>query len=611
MPNARHSSLPEANGDRRFYSVNWHEPLVLTPVTLHVFFLVYLVNCIVFYQDRIILDVVYQLNEGLLAKGSFWISLGRPFIQVPPQILPWLVVQLGLSLKAVALAYSVGFCLFHYAMTLALYYGFRRRDLATLFVFIILLYLVHNNFYMNADGTHIIPWALCMLAVLQHPIQSRAGHIGVVLGTALFGLITASSHPFAIPLTLALAGYAFFASDQRRQLISPLAAMVTALVIYYLWKKASMGEYERVRMNMVSLSMLIKSGPSFVRYFMFGHAFALVGMVLLAGMGFFCASYRGRYWFSALCMVGYAAVIASYSPPFNPFYYWHCLMPVYAIMAVSFFDSHSGTRTTRLFSRLFFVAAMLWAVIGTLSDVTELRFRSDFQTNLVNALSHEPDGKYIIEDGQLSRDSLYSFGLGALLEETSTRSALDDRTAFPLLISRSAFDSEHWAFSPESAATHSAYLPWIPLKKETFTPAIVPAPRSQIAKQARQLSLTYPEEPTGRRFVDGWLVNYMRPLRLVYTIPVSLTNLGTAPFPARDTENIPVMFGYYWYRDGKILYENLVAEYLPLNVQTSFQHTLDIRRDNIPSDACLGIDLFIYGRPLIHPKAYDALRPYK
>jgi hypothetical protein len=584
----------------------------LTPTALHLFFLLYAINCAVFYQDRMILDTVKLLAWKLLAQDALFVEHGRAFIQLPPQILPWLAMKIGLPLKGVALAYSLGFCLYHYLMALLLYYGFRRRDLATLLVLVILIHLAHNNFYIIADGMHIIPWALCMLAVLQYPTRSLSGRVLVALGAVVFAVITASSHLFGLPLSLALGGYAFFISDRRKRLLPALAVTVVGLMVFYAWHRAGMNEYEREKMGRIGLEMLRGNGRAFALYFVFAHAGALAGAALLGSMGLFHTAHRGACFFSALCVLGYATLIAAYVPineGFIHLYYWHCMMPMYAIVGTPFFDAHCAVPIMRVLSRPLLAGGLAWSVVGSASDLSALRERSAFQTHLCGALAENGQGRFIVEDKQLSRDPAKKFPRGFLLDETGIRTSYTDPAKATLLISQATHAAEYWAFAANEGGAPSRYLPWHPAKQEAFVPAIVPAPRAEILRQAGCISLDYPENPTYMRVIDGWLSNYLRPPKVVYSVPVAVTNRGVTPFPACDTERTPVMFGYYWQRGGTILFEDLNAEYLPVNVKTTFQHTLNVRRAGIPHDARLTVDLFLNGQPLLCPEAYYRLIP--
>ncbi len=596
----------------RFFPRGWRDPFSLAPWLLHVFFLLYAVNCLVFYQDRMIVDAIGWLNGHLLAQDTLFIRRGRAFIQLPPQMLPWLAVQMNLPLKWVAMAYSLGFCFYHYLMALLLYYGFRRRDLAALLVLAILLYLVHNNFYIIADGMHIIPWALCLLAVLQCPAQRLSGQVLVALGTVLFAVITASSHLFGLPLSLALGGYALLASDRRRRLMPALVLMTAALLVYYFWHRVGMDKYESDKMGQIGLQTLRKNGLNFVRYFTFAHAYALAGVLALGAFGWFQAAHRGVCWFSALCTLCYAAMIASYMPLGDRYihvYFWHCMMPMYALMALPFFDMHGDMTGKGAVSRCMLAVAAVWAVAGSAMDLSAFRERSAFQTNLVRALDENGKHLFVMNPKRLSRDNARAFAPDFLQEETSARTAYDDPVKTTILMSSSMFNAGCWAFSPNWAKTHSRYLPWLPLKKEDFSPAIVPAYRGEILRLSAQMSLEYPERPASVRLIDGWLSNYLHPPRLVYNVPVSVINRGDRPFPACDETDTPVMFGYYWHRNGKILFQDLKAEFLPLNVKSTFQHTISVQRAGIPGDARLSMDLFLNGVPLLHPETYYALIP--
>lgn len=586
----------------------WREPFLLSPKALHVFFLVYALNCIVFYQDRMLLDTTEWLNSHLLAYGTFWTSHGRFFSQAPPQVLPWLAIQIGLPLKGVALAYSLGYCLYHYLMALLLFYGFRRRDLAALLLFIIAIYLVHDNFYMQAEPMQLAPWALCTLAILQRPTQTSFGRMLAALGVALFALITVSSHPYGLPLLLAFGGYAFFRSDHRKQLLPAIIVMIVTLAAFYAYHKAYMDSYERKRLSQVGLEMLRANGLDFARYFLFAHTFALGGIALLTAQGLIHRALRASYWFSALCMLGYATMIASFSPLFLHPYHWYCLIPMYAIMGAPFFDAHGTKPSMGGFARVFLAIAILWAFIGIAADLTAFRERGSFQTNLVNALSEEGKRRFIVDPKRLSLDYPKSIlAQWYLAEETSTRTAFADPSRITTLLPKNLYRDNYWMFS--TTKSQSRYLPWFPLKKSDFISAIVPVPRTAIQQRAAQIKLDYPEHPTSLRVVNGWLCNYARPPKLVYSVPVTVTNSGSQTFPACDTENTIVMFGYYWQRDGKIIYEDLQAEYLPIDVKSTFHHVLNVQRGGIPRDARLTIDLFLHGRPLLYPDLYDSLIP--
>ena len=594
----------------RLLPPSWRSPFQLSPWALHVFFALYAANCIVFYRDRMILDTAKLLASELLAHDSLFVVHGRAFIQIPPQLLPWLAIHLGFPLSYVAAAYSLGFCLYHYAMALLLFFVFKRRDLATLLVLVVLVYLVHANFYILVDGMQIVPWALCMLAVLQRPATTLLGRMLVVIGTVGFALATLSSHPFGLPLCLALGSYAFWADEDRRRLVPALVVMTTALLLFYAWRKSGMDDYERAKLAQVGLAALWKNGWMFVRYALFAHGLAWCIALFFAVYGAVHSGRRAACWMTIPAMVAYTALIGCYLPmrwEFLHVYAWHCMLPMYAIMAVVLFDRGGSTPALRAVSRVVFAAVALWAVLGTTLDLTAFRARAEFQNGLCEALGGEAGGCYVLEDRQLSTDFARSLGRDFLPDETCLRSAYDRPGKTTILITRANFERATWIFSRRAAEAPSRYLDWYPVSRNRCVSAVIPVQRADLVRAAGHLSLQYAPGPWALRLVDGWLSNYRRPLQLVYDVPVSLVNTGKAPFPARDTADNPVMFGYYWHRNGKILYQDLKAEFLPVDVRTTTRHRLNVKRAGIPSDATLGMDLFLENRPLLHPEEYYAL----
>lgn len=598
----------ESPAGGRIFPIAWHEPLLLSPIALHVFFLVYALNCIVFYQDRWVFDTAEWLGSGLLTKGTFWTSHGRAFVQIPPQVPPWLAIQAGLSLKGIVVAYSLGYCLYHYAFALVLYYGFRRRDLTALLVLIIVLHLVHNNFYMQAEPMHMVPWVLCVLAMLQQPAGRFPGRAMLALGVALFSLIAVSAHLLGLPVLLVIGVYAFLTGSRRKQLLPVLILMLATLAAFYIHRKTAVDSYERKRLAQIGLDMLMRNAPEYLRYYLFGHTYAIAGMALIIARGFFYRTHRLVYWIMALSMLAYATLLASFSPLFFHLYHWYGTLPVYLIMGIPFFDARFPTPGSGFYARLLLAVAIPWAAIGTVSDLHALRERRAFQLHLADALAEDGKQVFLMDNKRLSLDySKEILTQWYLAEESSERTALVGRSNATILWPRTLGRRSHWMFDASRKPT--PYLPWFPLKMDELVPTMVPVEREKIQQRAAQVELEFQERPSSLNVIDGWLCNYVRPPKVVYSVPVAVKNSGTLPFPCRDKEGSSVMFGYYWHLDGKILYEDLRAEYLPIDVKSTFHHVLNVQRSGIPNNARLVVDLFLDGRPLLHPEIYQALSP--
>lgn len=90
--------------------------LVKEDVLLHVAFLIWAILAAYYYQERLYSDSGFYLAK-VVHYGWFRVELGR-YVLVFSQWLPLLCLQLGLEMKVVLLAYSIGHVLFFYGIYL-------------------------------------------------------------------------------------------------------------------------------------------------------------------------------------------------------------------------------------------------------------------------------------------------------------------------------------------------------------------------------------------------------------------------------------------------------------------------------------------------------------
>lgn len=182
---------------------------------------------LIWFQERVVLpDQSNYLMELLISDTGFAVFHAR-FISVFTQILPWLGIRAGWSLRTISQLYSLNVELFHLGCALACL-GLRRPRLAIAVVLCHLLLTTDTFFWSISELTLSISLMFPLIAALQRFQQNLAS----VLVIAVLTTIIAFGHSLMIfPFAFAIFLLWDSRSVVRKALLFGIGAYVAAFFI--------------------------------------------------------------------------------------------------------------------------------------------------------------------------------------------------------------------------------------------------------------------------------------------------------------------------------------------------------------------------------------------
>ncbi|MGH1337057.1 MAG: hypothetical protein ACRBFS_13110 [Aureispira sp.] len=159
---------------------------------LHLAFLIWAIFAAYYYQERLYSDSGFYLAK-VVHYESFWVELGR-YVLVFSQWLPLLCIKLGMGMKAILLAYSVGHVLFYYSIYLFCRYYWKEGHIGWWLIGIQCIGLLHGfcapafESYYNAG--FLVLWALLLTR------EKRSWPF--LLGVVLLSLLAVANYALAI-----------------------------------------------------------------------------------------------------------------------------------------------------------------------------------------------------------------------------------------------------------------------------------------------------------------------------------------------------------------------------------------------------------------------------
>lgn len=132
----------------------------------HLAFALWAVLALWFFQERMYADSGFYIAK-VVHYESFWVELDR-FILIFSECLPLLCMKLGLPLKTVLLAYSVGHVLFFYGNYLIARYHYQNRHAGWMLLAIQTVGILHGfcapGFEFYYGGGFLVLWAVVFQA---------------------------------------------------------------------------------------------------------------------------------------------------------------------------------------------------------------------------------------------------------------------------------------------------------------------------------------------------------------------------------------------------------------------------------------------------------------
>lgn len=201
----------------------------------HVFSWVLILLSVGLYQERLNNDAAYYITKVINEEG-FHVELGRLVLALS-QILPLLALKLGLSLKAILLAYSLNAPLYFYGFFVLFMHGFKKPGLAIAVVISQLVGVSFGYFTPMFELYYSVPWVfLCYMLLSQVGNPKR---YAIFLVSAIFAV---TAHMNGILLLLFLVALDF--AQYRKYRWAHWCVLFLVLIGASIYKSMYPSEYE-------------------------------------------------------------------------------------------------------------------------------------------------------------------------------------------------------------------------------------------------------------------------------------------------------------------------------------------------------------------------------
>lgn len=575
----------------------------------HAIFIAYCVFALFYFRERVLYDTSLFLNTGPLLEGTFFKALDRVTVQVPPQVFPLIVVRLGGSSAAAAMAYSLNFAVFHYVFWMLFVHGYRRFDLGIAYIACILLHLVHNNIFIQADLMHAASYLIAFMAAAQsQPASAIAARLIRPASMMLFAFAGCLGHPLMVPLLFFFTIYIVLL--MRRFDVSVITAVILAIALYALNKYAYADFYESGAFEKTLAFSHLRESLRVLPNFLWNAHWP--GLIIAAAFLYTTTRSFTKLLIAvlaALLLFALGIAICSWLPlaqhnnwQFSG-YTWMYFLTFYIVLLIPIFDRHcaaKGRSVTRV-RTVILVALALWMTYGTVLDFHLARERQRFILRVRDALADVTPPIYLL-DGQFSANSLIRENDLTMWDDSLLISSYDGPAKTCMIITPLAWNNGGGDMyrSRYTRPLNSAYFNIPNANNNAFvvnTAVDVP----EILRAAATLTLSYPDQPHDLSYTGGPPDDYSKPFRVTYSVPVHFSNSGEKPFPSRVADEfsarkraapIPVTIGYCWILNENVIAEKRHAENLPIDIRKDFVHTVQVQRKGIPSGAELVVGLF-------------------
>ncbi len=158
---------------------------------------VLLVGAIWFFKERtIFVDIAFHTFHFIVYKQLLLSNLR--FAGAFTQGIPFVLIQLGASLKTILIAYSLDYWLFYFLCFIVIAYGFKNTSLAFLQA-LYLIFLSYDSFYwMQSELQLVASLIFVYVAYLLSLKNNGFLNLKYILFNILFLIILIFSHPLAI-----------------------------------------------------------------------------------------------------------------------------------------------------------------------------------------------------------------------------------------------------------------------------------------------------------------------------------------------------------------------------------------------------------------------------
>lgn len=231
-------------------------------ITGHLFFLGFLLYCVLFYQERLLnCDAAYHtfhlLNyEEVFFKHDRWIN----YLTQGPA---WLAIKQEASLRTAMVIYSATFGLLYYLFYLFIVYGLKNLAGGLFLAFALILTLRYKHYAGHAEITVAIAEAALFYALVTSDVVLK-GIKGVLYWSLVAGLLVlmAFSHPVIFMPLLMLLGFRMISGRQWRNAALWVTIGMALLVFAIKFTGVQADAYESNKLSFLQNFTAVLGNPS-------------------------------------------------------------------------------------------------------------------------------------------------------------------------------------------------------------------------------------------------------------------------------------------------------------------------------------------------------------
>lgn len=545
----------------------------------------------VMYAERMFADASYYLLH-MINEGWFHVEHGRLVLAIS-QILPWIGVKFGLSLKTILILFSIGHVCFFYAIFLVCRYRYGDRGAGLLLILLQTLGLELGYFTPMFELYYGAGFLVLFASILWAQRFGRWDNM--LLFLSLLFILT--SHPIAVMLW----GYVLVlhASAFGRKYVRQYVVFAGGLLIFLGYKFISASAYEETKT--LAFFETLRTMPYGAAYmlelarFMLKY-YAELMILFVIWLSWMVAS--RRYSKAIIVLLAFIVMLVIINGAHYGFqhtrYQEQVYFPLSWIVAFPFalslaYESSNSSWRQLLWVVLFILISL--KVIAIINESTYFTNRIDRMERLISLTRSLQIDKAIVGEDNVTRASSagtnWSYGIETLL--LSARDGRDSTVTICLdtdigyennrnLLTPEDFLMRKWDIYP-AMLLNSRYFR---LEPGSYLPLCSPNAIASLDSLISTIAILLPQKeihiPRGE----------------IATINVIIQNSSITPLPSDSTHVL--YLSYHWFNDDEMVVWDGLRTPFEADITGEYLQTMDISSPQQTGHYTLIVDVVAEGR---------------
>ena len=377
----------------------------------HFIFLMILGLSVYYALERVCyMDSAYMFFR--MVNGERMIAEGGRFINILPQIVPWLLVKVSAPLNIIVICFSFMYTACLYGVYLLLGHWMKEKTIALIFLFLLLVSVNETFFDVVTETKFALAFACLFLAHLLSEKQQSI-YIGVLI--LVFGFYT---HPIFIIYGVIILFFVGLFNSSKRVVLYGLIVVVFLLAKGFIFGSTS---YEKELVLATFNSPLDLFKHSFLNTYFYGllttqFIIFICLFILQVILLFKQKNWRLLFIYLVVIFALYFTLAIVYSKGDSHMMIQKTLFIFHFTLLIPFIlvEKIMLLRARTIFF-IFFIVGCSWALWSTNTVVKKYTERVDLLAHFLQALPNQTD-KYLLSENQIDHEVM--MGTWALPHES-------------------------------------------------------------------------------------------------------------------------------------------------------------------------------------------------